>query len=420
MRTLLFIGILVAPFSSFAPAGEPQKTVIPFDFVSQFDDGRYGQMVGDMIWKKLEREGGWVIPESMLDVRDTCQSQNIHPGPETPIEKMKQIMENTFGAEIAIWGGVERAPGADWEIYDLVIKCVDFSQYPEPKVIYEVKTRTNSVSEIPHLYVKQMLDALNGRQPGGPPPVDELAEKAWAENPNLVAGGDFEQAGVAGAPLGWESRGGQQREPLGNLVRWIPEVGNPGNKVIRFTFDAGVGDGFGVMYYSKPFPIQDGARYRASFRYRTNGPAVKVFIKCYDLMGSEYKGSDKYRPTTATTARGGAYVPEERELRECYRSQQNPKGAKNQWNTHVEEFTPKHTKYTPRYAKVMLYSYLGAGVVEFDDVVIKEIIPASPGDSLKEERHSLETRVTIKEMEENERRSREAKEQRRREQTGDE
>lgn len=80
MRSFFFSALFLATAVSLA--GEPQKTVIPFDFASKFDDGRYGQMVGDMIWKKLDREGGFLIPESMLDVRDTCESQNIHPGPD--------------------------------------------------------------------------------------------------------------------------------------------------------------------------------------------------------------------------------------------------------------------------------------------------------------------------------------------------
>ena len=44
-----------------------ERVVIPFDFESEFDDGRYGSMVGDLIWKKLERSGGFIIPESMLE-----------------------------------------------------------------------------------------------------------------------------------------------------------------------------------------------------------------------------------------------------------------------------------------------------------------------------------------------------------------
>ena len=57
----------------------------------------------------------------------------------------------------------------------------------------------------------------------------------------------------------------------------------------------------------------------------------------------------------------------------------------------------------------MLYAYLGAGVVEFDDIVIKQLVPPSPGKNRKQRRHSLETGVTIKEMEENEQKSRELK-----------
>ena len=41
--------------------------------------------------------------------------------------------------------------------------------------------------------------------------------------------------------------------------------------------------------------------------------------------------------------------------------------------------------------------------VEFDDVVLKQIVPASPGSGEKVRRHSLDTGVTIKEMEARER-----------------
>ena len=92
-------------------AADAQKVVIPFDFVSKFDDGRYGQIVGDMLWKKLSREGGFIIPESMLDVRDYCASHKLKPSPEMDLEKMKKIVRDDFDAQIGIWGSVERAPG---------------------------------------------------------------------------------------------------------------------------------------------------------------------------------------------------------------------------------------------------------------------------------------------------------------------
>lgn len=398
-------------------AADSHKVVIPFDFVSRFDDGRYGRRIGEMIWKKLDREGGFIIPESMLDVRDTCTSQNLEPSPQLSLEQMKKIVQEDFGAHIGIWGKVERVPGHDWDVYDLTVKCVDFSAYPRPNVIYECKARTRTVSEIPYLYVKQMLDALYERKPGGPPPVDRLAEKNWQENPNLVVG-DF-QRGSGGVPRGWEAgwEAGDvnQRERLGRTVRWIPEVGNPANRVIRLTFDAGLGNSTGVAYYSKPFPVQEGARYRFQCRWRSNGPQAKVFIKCYDRVGTRYAEDPRARPPASRVGQGRdepGYVPELRELREVYRSQQNLKGPKNTWNVHTEDFTPRHTKYSPRVGRVMLYAYLGGGVVEFDDVVVKQILAASPSDPEKARRHSLETGVTVEEMEENERRSRQSKQKR--------
>ncbi|MEJ5343108.1 MAG: hypothetical protein WHT09_16255 [Thermogutta sp.] len=409
-------GILLAG-PSFGQSG--QKVVIPFDFESRFDNGRYGQMVGEMIWQKLHREGGFLIPDSMADVRDFCEMNGIKVGPETPLEKVRDIVKSGFDADIAIWGSVERVPGHSTDVYDLVIKCVDFST-PTPIVIYEKSARTNSVSEIPHLYVQQLLDALYGRQPGSPPPPDPIAEENWKKNPNLIVGGDFERA-VNGVPVGWEDRAGQDREPLGRLVAWVPEPGNPRNHVIRFSFDRSVGDTTGVMYYSLPFQVQEGATYRFQCRWRSNGPAVKVFIKCYAEMPSEYRTESPGTGSRNRAAGPGASsatsransrtetrttYPDWSQMRECYRSQQNLKGPLNTWNVHTEDFTPRHTQYTPTWGRVMLYAYLGEGTVEFDDIVIKQIIPPSPGESKKDPRRSLASGVTLKEMEERERASR--------------
>lgn len=432
--TLLQTSVLTLGLAT-AWAQDGQKVVIPFDFESKFDNGRYGQIIGDMIWEKLHREGGFIIPDSMADVRDFCSMNQIVVTSQTSLEQMKNTVREGFDGHIAIWGSVERVPGFSGDVYDLVIKCVDFSQPGEPKVIYDKTARTNSVSEIPHLYVKEMLDALYERGPTAPPPVNTLAEENWKKNPNLIVGGDFERAS-AGVPVGWEDRAGQNREPLGRLVAWAPDSQNPNNHVIRFTFNQEIGDTTGVMYYSLPFQVQEGATYRFQCRWRSNGPAAKVFIKCYAEQPSEYRlegsnssvesrrtGRARTNPppgqSPATTLDSGAGSASGRssargrsaasldwdQMRECYRSQQNLKGPLNTWNVQTEDFTPRHTQYTPTWGRVMLYAYLGAGTVEFDDVVVKMIIPASPGDSKKSPRRSMDSPVTIKEMEERERAS---------------
>ncbi len=395
----LLLSVVFLALLAGVPSFAEEKVVIPFDFVSKFDDGVYGEKVGDMLWQRLNKQGKFVIPETMLDVRDTCKTNGRKPSPERSLDEMKKIVREDFGAHVGIWGSVERVPGHEWEVYDVVLKCVDFSG-PKPKVIYDRKARTKSVSEIPHLYVKEMLDALYGRKPGGPPPVDESIEENWKKNPNLVIG-DFQQ-GSGKIPKGWESTGAQPREPLGNKVKWIAEAGNPKNRVVRFTFDKATGDSYGVMYYSKPFPIEELAMYRFQCRWRTNGPAVKVFIKCYDRMGTKYQ-----RESERTAERSPGDDEQPSQDREVYRSQQNLKGPKNEWNTQSQEFTPKHTQFTPRWGRVMLYAYLGAGVVEFDDIVLKQVKPPPKDLPDKIKRHSLETGVTIKQMEEDERRSRE-------------
>ena len=204
---------------------QSQKVVIPFDFVSKFDDGRYGRNIGDMIVKKIQKQGTFAVPDA-IDIRDLCAAQGVKITPETPLKEIQRVLRDLFDAQIAIWGSCERAPGQEWEIYDVTLKCADFSNNQQPKVLYEKSVRTKSVSEIPHLYVAEMLDKLYGREPGAPEPLDPVAEKNWIDNPNLVENGTFE-AGARGVPTGWEDRGGQFREPLGKLVQWIPEAGNP-------------------------------------------------------------------------------------------------------------------------------------------------------------------------------------------------
>ena len=199
--------------SKTAAADPPKKVVIPFDFESKFDNGEYGQTVGDMLWKKLDRQGGFIIPESMQDVRDWCQRTKTLPGPDTPLEKMKEIVVKEQAGDIGIWGKVERVAGFDEDVYDFWINVADFSVTP-PRMLYQKKARTQTVSEIPHVYVKEALDRLYGRteQVAGAP--DPKLQERWEKAPNLVKG-DFEQG--RGAPAGWD--------PLPHDVTWVSEKG---------------------------------------------------------------------------------------------------------------------------------------------------------------------------------------------------
>ena len=358
-----------------APGQEaPKRILIPFDFQSKFDDGRYGRMVGDLIWKKLEREGGFTIPDSMSDVRDWSQRTKLSPGPETTLEQMQKIVRTDFGAELAIWGSVERVAGEAVDLYDLSVWVADFAVNP-PKVIYETKARTNTVSDIPHVYVQAALDRLSERQAKKPREPDAETERRWREGKNLVRG-DFEQG--TPNPAGWD--------PLPEHVSLVTTRGDSAssNRVVHFTIPEDVAGTTGVLYYSDYFPVEEGATYRLSTRWRTTGCAVKIFVKCYDELPTKF------------TVQKGQFASSER--REVYRSQQNLQGEAGQWNVHTEDFTPKHTQFTPRWGRVMLYGYWPAGTVDFDDVVVKQTIPPPAAADPKVRRPSSETKVRSDEI----------------------
>jgi hypothetical protein len=327
------------------------KVVIPFDFESRFDNGVYGQTISEMLWTKLKRDGGFILPESMQDVRDWCQRTKTQPNPAMPLDRLKTIVVDEQAGDIGIWGKVERAPGFDTDVYDLWITVADFSVQP-PKILYTTKARTKTVSEIPQVYVKEALDRLYGRtsEPGAPAVADPAIAERWNHGPNLVHG-DFETG--RDHPQGWD--------PLPAGVTWVTakkdqSAEETGTRAIRFQFAKEVAASTGVLYYSDYFPVEAGSTYRFQCLWRSTGSAAKVFIKCYDEVPGGIEG-------------GAA-------RREVYRSQQNLKGPNGRWNLQTEDFTPKHSRFTPRWGRVMLYAYWPAGTVEWDDVVVKLVKPA--------------------------------------------
>jgi hypothetical protein len=382
-----------------------QQVAIPFDFQSEFDHGRYGRIVGDLIWKQLDRRGGLILPESMLDVRQWSERRKMVPGPATPLSEMRQIVRDEFAADIGIWGQVERVAGHDRDVYDVSIRIADFSVDP-PRMIYQKETRTKTVSEIPHVIVKAALDRLCGT-PAAAAPVDTSQRASrWRSGPNLVRG-DFQQGRTG--PVGWD--------PLPPHVLHLTEGSESGsrNRLIRFEIPKQVAASTGVLYYSDYFPVEEGATYRFQCRWRSRRSQAKVFVKCYAEVATKY---GKQRPQSPRRGyRGGP----PRERREVYRSQQNLKRPTKSaaddtaryrpggstpaapdpggWLVHTEDFTPRHTQYTPRWGRVMLYGYWPAGSVDWDDIVVKQIAPPPATAKTKERRPSLETKVRSEELE---------------------
>jgi hypothetical protein len=416
--SVLVCSISVSAWAAQSPSQSPsespqQQVAIPFDFQSDFDQGRYGRIVGDLVWTELDRRGGLILPESMLDVRDWSERRKMVPGPDTPLSEMQKIVRAEFAADIGIWGKVERVAGHDRDVYDVWVRIADFSADP-PRMIYQKKTRTQTVSEIPHVIIKAAVDRLCGA-PSPAAPIDTLQrESRWRSGPNLVRG-DFERG--RDTPLGWD--------PLPPHVLHLAEDSDSGsrNRFIRFELSKQIAASTGVLYYSDYFPVEEGATYRFQCRWRNRGSKAKVFIKCYDEVATKY-GKESRQPPNRQSVRRGYRDGSPRQRHEVYRSQQNLKrpekrssdesaryqrgestrvatGLGRGWLVHSEDFTPRHTHYTPRWGRVMLYAYWPAGSVDWDDIVVKQIAPRPALAKPKERRPSLETKVRSEELERN-------------------
>ena len=98
------------------------------------------------------------------------------------MERMGEIVRKDQAGDIGIWGKVERVAGNETDVYDLWIHVVDFSADP-PRTIYQTKARTKTVSEIPHVYVKEALDRLYGRADPVAAAPDPKRQERWASRP---------------------------------------------------------------------------------------------------------------------------------------------------------------------------------------------------------------------------------------------
>lgn len=182
---------------------------------------------------------------------------------------------------------------------------------------------------------------------------DPSSALAWKQNPNLQPDGSFDRVGDWRALLGPDKYPPPQQRaiPAVDRVAIVPdETGNP-RLVLRM--GPGVAATYGLACLGGIVPIEPDTRYRLGFRYRSDGPVARVFVKGY------------------TT---GADLAGRRAEREVYRRQVPTVGdTKGQWREVVVDLNPQHRTFRVEHLRVDLYVYLSAGVAEFDDVVLKKV-----------------------------------------------
>ena len=227
-------------------------------------------MMGDMIWKKLSREGGFIMPESMLDVRDYCTSHELHPSPEMDLAKMKKIVAGRFRRADRHLG--ERRAGAGRGGGNL--RPGDQVRRFFGPAASEGDLRSQGADQlgernsapVRQAHVRRPVRARAGGRRG----PDPVAEENWKKNPNLVAG-DFEHGSRRRAQgLGQGRPASSASRLAGWSAGWpkkaIPQQGHP----LHARQD--VAENEGVMYYSDYFPWSKGRKYRFQCRWRVERP----------------------------------------------------------------------------------------------------------------------------------------------------
>jgi hypothetical protein len=311
------------------------------------DEEGLGEHVAEMLRFKAKRLGAAVYdPHS---IAEALGSETVSP--DIAPAKLAAMAREKFQADILVTGHVKgKMPGP----YEVRLVAVYADDPRDPRVLD--KTWPCGYHQIiPLEMAKAVYEILGLQVPKDPLRMlreDAEAARRWREGPNLVRNPGFETPGAAGGgPADWQ--------PIEKQMAWVANPDGPG-KVLKYDMDKATAGSYGLDFYSDWIEIEPGATYRFSCRYKSLGPTPKVFLKGYH----PFEASDGY--------------PAQR--RETYRRQVHPGGQKKQWNTVEADFVPESTRpdQTPTFLKVDLYAYWPAGVIYWDDIVLKKVRDAPP------------------------------------------
>lgn len=305
---------------------------------------------------KLDRTGVYEVIDGP-QMNDLVQESHEAITFDTPPEKIRKIAK-LVDATVIVWGELATAGKSE----KLRLKILDLRESdPKPRTV----EKTLSAPTDLRFASEEVLEKLAGIKPFEHPsetPVqhDATAEELWKKNPNLVVNGDFSAAG------GWEAIFRSEQYPVEisdklpavdkvNIYR-LPlgggKAGKP-NNVLAMNLSRDCAETNGMACLSKSIEIAPNTRYRLSFRYKSDGPTLHVFVKGY---------------TTAEDIKG------QKAEREIYRRQVPPSGATHdKWVEVVDELNPQHVHFPVQTLRIDLYAYLKPGTVMFDDVVLKAV-----------------------------------------------
>jgi len=302
--TAALLLLLAAVSSPHAPAAgrknlkteSERPTLIVFDFQYPAKKGDLGSRVAEMFRWHAFRRNAFITLENAPFQEALEEAGGFAPTIETPAKVVSEFVDKHFGAQLAIWGKVERIRADD---YRLRVRIIDRRKNVAKPVI--AKTYPSTLHGMVES-VDAALDELLGVK--RPAARDLLKETGWRNRKNLVKNGDFEK-GVT-TPEGWEPVDGlaifcvKGKSPTGKCIMFDTMVEEPQYKKWRNAFARGapakdapkktppkppyygtIGGTVGAHIYSDPIPIQQGKVYRIDFDYKAMPGETKVFVKGY-------------------------------------------------------------------------------------------------------------------------------------------
>ncbi len=347
LTAILAVAMAWAAAHGAPPVGKPGRAegvaFLPLTVTS--DEKGLGEKVQQMLRFKAKRIGAIVYDSS--SIKEVLGGREVSS--DTPPAELAAIGRRRFHADIVVTGHVAGA-----EPYEVRLLAVYTDNLERPRVFRRRYACANH-HLIPVEMAGAVFDILGMERPKDPLRMlraDPEIDRRWREGPNLVKNPGFEQPGPSGSgPAYWQALEGQ--------MAWAPNPDGPG-KVLKYDMNKGTAGSYGLAFYSDWIPIEAGATYRFSCRYKTLAPTAKIFLKGYH----PFEAADGY--------------PAQR--RETYRRQVHPSGGKGRWNSVTADFIPESTRpaHTPTFMKVDLYAYWPAGVIFWDDIVLKKVRDAPP------------------------------------------
>jgi len=335
IRTSIAVALLLCVVAVGAEPKKPRVLVLPLGGDAE---QRERERVAVSIRAKLDRQG-------VYEPLDQFTSAEIVTGKKidaaTPVDDVVKLAADE-APELIIWGQLDGG--------ELRLNVLD-TRFNKTKADLFAE-RINEPTDI-RFAIEKLVESLAGSKAHEHMTEDavvhdEQAEKLWKDGPNLFKEGTFD------APGEWH----------GILAdkKWTPVVQSeaPGDdgviirksgdqQFLQMKLSKATAESYGLACLSGKIQIEPKTRYRISFRYRSDGPTVRPFIKGYFI----HEGAE----------------------REIYRRQIPPpeKNTHGQWVEVVDEMNPQHQTFPPTFLRIDFYAYLAAGTVEFDDVVIKAV-----------------------------------------------